>query len=73
MIQPSIMSVVEQLVEDTSNEVIDTHGLTFYLFVRQDVDRVVGGSIRNLQDTEISKLRRTLSISQFNFNFSIFI
>ena len=58
-------SVVEQLVENTSNEVIDTHGLTFYLVVRQDVDRVVGGFIRNLQDTENSKLRRTLSISQY--------
>ena len=58
-------SVVEQLVENISNEVIDTHGLTFYLVVRQDVDRVVGGFIRNLQDTENSKLRRTLSISQY--------
>ena len=58
-------SVIEQLVEDTTNELIDTHGLNFYLSARQDVDRVVGGFIRNLRDIENDKLRRTLSIGQY--------
>ena len=47
---------------------IDIHRLNFYLTVRQDVDRVVGGFIRNLRDTENGKLRRTLSFDQYSMD-----
>ena len=47
---------------------IDIHRLNFYLTVRQDVDRVVGGFIRNLRDIENGKLRRTLSFDQYSMD-----
>ena len=61
-------SVAEQRLEET-NDVIDSHGLLFYLTVRQDVDRVVGGFTRNLQDIQKNvKLRQTFSLDHYSMD-----